>query len=61
MLDNQTINELTAQAKPVAYKTLRSYIRWAPSVRVRQGNHVAGASTATRKYLVPYHHRTLTK
>jgi hypothetical protein len=33
MLDNQTINELTAQAKPVAYKTLRSYIRWAPSVK----------------------------
>jgi len=31
MLDNKTIDKLTAQAKPVAYKTLRSYIRWAPS------------------------------
>jgi hypothetical protein len=32
MLDSDTIHNLTREAKPVDYKTLRSYVRWAPSV-----------------------------
>lgn len=37
MLDNAVIDALTKEARPVDYRTLRSYIRWAPSVAyVRQ-------------------------
>jgi hypothetical protein len=32
MLDNATIDNLTKDARPVDFRTLRSYIRWAPSV-----------------------------
>ena len=32
MLDNTVIDNLTKEARPVDYRTLRSYIRWAPSV-----------------------------
>ena len=32
MLDNATIDNLTKEARPVDFRTLRSYIRWAPSV-----------------------------
>jgi len=32
MLDNDTIDALTKEAHPVDYRTLRSYIRWAPTV-----------------------------
>ena len=32
MLDNTVIDSLTKEARPVDYRTLRSYIRWAPSV-----------------------------
>jgi hypothetical protein len=32
MLDNDTIHNLTREAKPLDFKTLRSYVRWAPTV-----------------------------
>ncbi len=32
MLDNAMIDSLTKEARPVDYRMLRSYIRWAPSV-----------------------------
>jgi len=32
VLDNATIDSLTKEARPVDFRTLRSYIRWAPSV-----------------------------
>lgn len=37
MLDSQVVDTLTKEARPVDYRMLRSYIRWAPSVAyVRQ-------------------------